>query len=115
MNLQTVTDWLTWAALVLPLFVLSWSAWQYVLLQKKIERQQRFENFFIVLEKTYKIGEAPAGAAALYELRKYPEYRDVIIRYCNWGISMLTRKEQQFLRNEYQLLLEYFENDQLEK
>ena len=112
MNLKTATDWLTYGALLLPLFVLAWSAWQYVALQKKIEKQKRFENFFLVMEKTYKIGEAPAGAAALYELRKYPEYRDFIIRYCNWGISVLTRKEQQFLRNEYQQTLEYFENNQ---
>jgi hypothetical protein len=112
MNLKTATDWLTYGALILPLFILAWSAWQYVMLQKKIEEQRRFENFFLVVEKSFKIGEVPLGAAALYELRKYPEYKEFTVRYCQWAMSVLTDKKQAFLRTEYQLTLEYFEKNQ---
>jgi hypothetical protein len=111
MNLQTATDWLTWAALVLPLFVLAWSAWQYVQLQKQIERQRRFDNLFILMDKIGQTGGSLAAkAAAVYELRRYPEYGEMIARFCNEAIEYVSGDAAQILKTEFRLTADHFKS-----
>jgi hypothetical protein len=49
--LKTFMDWVTWGALVLPLFALAWSAVYYVLLQRQIGIDREFNRFFELLEQ----------------------------------------------------------------
>lgn len=110
MKLVTVADWLTWGALVLPLLALAWSAWQYVALQKREEARQRFDKFFRVLEMIGTHGGSIAAkAGAIYELRNYPEYKEVIVRFCDEARNYVSGDAAQILRNEFQETLNYFD------
>lgn len=111
MDLKTATDWLTWGALVLPLMALAWSAWQYVELQKREEKRQRFDNFFRVMEKIgEQQGSIAAKVAAVYELRKYPEYKEMIVRLCRDAAPQVVGGNAHMLRKEFELTADYFEN-----
>jgi len=111
MNLTTSADWLTWAALVLPLIALAWSAWQYVALQKREEERQRFDNFFRVMEKIgEQQGSIAAKIAAVHELRKYPEYKDLIVRLCRDAAPRVVGENAHMLRKEFEFTAEHFED-----
>jgi hypothetical protein len=66
---------------VLPLAVLAWSAFWFTQERRQQRKHLRFEQFFSVTDK---IGQAEGSllskVAALYELRRFPEYAEVIIR-----------------------------------
>ena len=110
MKLHTAVDWLTWGTLVLPLFVLAWSAWQYVALQKREAARQRFDNFFRVLELIgAREGSLAAKAGAVYELRNYPEYAEMIVRFCREAQDYVSGDAAQILRTEFQLTVAHFE------
>lgn len=114
MNLKTAADWLTWGALVLPLFALAWSAWQYVALQKREAERQRFDNFFRVMEKIgEQEGSITAKIAAVYELRKYPEYKELIVRLCKDAAPKVVGGNAAMLRKEFELTASFFENGKL--
>jgi len=74
-------DWLAWAGVVLPLTVLAWTAFWFTHERREQRKHRRFEHFFSVTDK---IGQAQGSllskVAALYELRRFPEYSDVIVR-----------------------------------
>jgi hypothetical protein len=77
----SVGDWLAWGAVVVPLAVLAWSGWEYVRIQRRIARQTDFENFFQTLERIQSAqNSAMLQQAAVFELRNYPRYRDVVLR-----------------------------------
>ena len=83
MDLKTATDWLTWGALVLPLFALAWAAVQYVLTQKREQKHREYERFFDIMRKFgASDSTVPGNMAAAFELRQFPQYGDVIIRLC---------------------------------
>lgn len=64
-----------------PLCALAWSAVAYVRLRQREIRRERYERFFEVMEHLGKQGGSVASKmAAVYELRKFPEYADVIVR-----------------------------------
>ena len=84
MSLVSLVDWLTWGALVLPLIVLAWSAWQYVDLRKRENSRHNFNTFFETLDRVNNSdGQQICQIAAIFELRNYPEYKDVILRICD--------------------------------
>jgi uncharacterized UPF0146 family protein len=111
MSFSSVQEWIAWIGVIIPLGTLAWAAYQYVALQKRSERQQRFDNLFIVMDK---IGEAnaslPAQVAAIYELRSYPEYAEVIIRFCNDATSYIHGGSAELLKTELRLTAAFFEN-----
>ncbi|MBJ7377779.1 hypothetical protein [Sphingobium sp.] len=112
MNLASAGDWIAWAGVVLPLLVLAWSAWQYVALQRREEARQRFDKFFRVMEKIgEQQGSIAAKIAAVYELRKYPEYKELIIRLCNDAAPRVVGDNAIMLRREFELTSQFFEND----
>lgn len=83
MTLTTWQDWIAWAGIVLPLAALAWAAILYVLTRRRETQHQEFERFFKVMDHLgQSSGSIASKMAAAYELRKYPEYRDVIIRLC---------------------------------
>jgi hypothetical protein len=83
MQLQTWQDWVAWAGIVIPLASLAWAAGFYVLTRRREVHFQEFERLFKVMDHLGQQGGSIASKmAAVYELRKYPEYKDVIIRMC---------------------------------
>jgi hypothetical protein len=104
-------DWIAWGGIFLPLATLAWSAWQYVALQKRNEKQRRFDNLFRVMDKIGESGGSLAAkAAAIYELRNYPEYDEVITRFCNEAVPYVSGDSAQILQAEFRLTAAYFEN-----
>ncbi len=81
MTQWSALDWLAWAGFVLPFSVLSWSAFWFTKDRREQGKHRRFEHFFSVTDK---IGQAEGSllskVAALYELRRFPEYAEVIVR-----------------------------------
>ncbi len=64
-----------------PLCALAWSAVTYVRLRQREIQQERYERFFEVMEHLGKEnGSIASKMAAVFELRKFPEYQEVIIR-----------------------------------
>ncbi|MFZ2996770.1 hypothetical protein [Sphingobium sp.] len=109
MTLTVWQDWVAWGGIVLPLITLAWSAWQYVALQKRNEQQQRFDNFFRVMDKIGEPGGSIAAkAAAVYELRNYPEYSEVIARFCLEAVRYVSGDSAQILQAELRLTAAYF-------
>jgi len=103
-------DWITWAGIVLPLMTLAWSAYQYVAIQRRNEKQRRFDNLFRLLDKIGEPqGSIAAKAAAVYELRSYPDYSEVIARFCREAIPYVGGDSAQILQTELRLTAEYFE------
>lgn len=81
MNPSTFSDWLAWAGLVLPLMTLAWSALWFVRIEAEKNRKARYDQFFNLMDqlgrREYSIA---AKMAAAYSLRRFPEYREVIVR-----------------------------------
>ncbi len=64
-----------------PLCALAWSAVTYVRIRQREIQRDRYERFFEVMDHLGKQGGSVASKmAAVFELRKFPEYADVIIR-----------------------------------
>ncbi|MGP0061832.1 MAG: hypothetical protein ACLPID_21420 [Beijerinckiaceae bacterium] len=64
-----------------PLCALAWSAAAYVRLRQSEIRRERYERFFEVMEHIgSKGGSIASKVAAVFELRRFPEYQEVIIR-----------------------------------
>lgn len=64
-----------------PLGALAWSAVTFVRLRKRELQREQYQKFFEVMEHLGKQGGSVASKmAAVYELRKFPEYADVIVR-----------------------------------
>jgi len=111
MKLASAVDWLTWGALVLPLFVLTWSAWQYVGIQKREEARHRFDRFFKLLDLVgaHEGVSVHSKVGAIYELRNYPEYADVVVRVCRDSRPRVTGALAFMLENEFDKTIEFFE------
>ncbi len=82
MKLETVSDWLTWAGIVLPLSGLAFSAVVYVLTWRNQIKLKNEERLYFLLGKI----DDPAGALASkifasYELRNYTSHADLIVRF----------------------------------
>ena len=86
----TWRDWLTlfgvvaaFAAVVVPLCGLAWAAVFYTIARRREIKHHEFERVFKVMDHLGQTGGSIASKmAAAYELRKYPQYSDVIIRLC---------------------------------
>ena len=76
-------EWIAWAGIFVPLVGLAWAAIFYTISHRRAVQQQEFERFFKVMDHLGQSGGSIASKmAAAYELRKYPQYSDVIIRMC---------------------------------
>ena len=83
MNLTTPGEWIAWAGVVLPLAALAWSAVFYTLARRREVAHQEYQRFFQIMDHLGQQGGSIASKmAATFELRKYPEYADVIINIC---------------------------------
>lgn len=105
MGLNTVQDWIAWAGIVLPLMSLAWAACFYVLTRRREVQHQEFERVFQVMDHLGSEGSIASKMAATYELRKYPEYGEVIIRLCEQ--AQIEGPAAQMLRDEMRLTAEH--------
>ena len=68
---------------MVPLFGLAGSAVRFVILEVQKRDDTKFLRFFNLMEQIGREGYSIAAKmAAVYELRKYPEYAEVSIRVC---------------------------------
>jgi len=105
MELKGATDWIAWGGIVLPFAALAWSAVFYVKTKRREILHQEYERFFEVMDHLGTAGGSIASKmAAAYELRKFPEYRDVIVRLCTQAIYEGPASEM--LKNEMLLTAE---------
>ncbi|MDE3060747.1 MAG: hypothetical protein KGJ06_07030 [Pseudomonadota bacterium] len=94
---------------VLSLAVLAWSAWNYVYVKKHELHREHYQRFFEVTEHLGKTGGSIASKmAAAFELRKFPEYTDVIIRLME--NTNVTGEAAQMLKNEMQLTANFLKS-----
>jgi len=109
MGLTTIQDWIAWAGVVLPLASLAWAACFYVLTRRREVQHQEFERFFKVMDHLgHENGSIASKMAAAYELRKYPQYRETIIRLCEG--ADIRGPAAQMLRDEMALTAEHMRN-----
>ena len=72
-----------WLGVVIPFVALAWAAISHVNTQRREQEFREYEKFFIIMKELgSKDSTVPGNLAAVYELRKFPEYKDVIIRLC---------------------------------
>jgi hypothetical protein len=99
MDLKGAADWIAWAGVVLPLAALAWSAVFYVRTKRREISHQEYSRFFEVMGHLgHQGGSIASKMAAAYELRRFPEYHEVILRLCEQAsfegpASEMLRKE----------------------
>jgi hypothetical protein len=83
MGLVSAAEWIAWAGVVIPLAALAWSALAYTAVRRREVKHQEYQRFFEITEHLGREGGSIAAKmAAAYELRKYPEYTEVILNIC---------------------------------
>ena len=106
MTPQTVGDWIAWAGLVLPLATLAFSAVWFVMVQRKRSEAERYGRFWELMKQAgAQDHNIAAKMAVFYELRKYPQYAEVIIRLCEE--ARVDGSEGQLLKGEMLLTAEH--------
>ncbi|MBX9885322.1 MAG: hypothetical protein K2X68_10155 [Novosphingobium sp.] len=76
-------EWIAWAGVVIPLAALAWSAVVYAIAQRRAVMNAEYERFFQIMDHLGQNGGSIASKmAAAYELRKFPQYKEVIINLC---------------------------------
>ncbi len=99
--MKDAADWLAFGALFVAVCTIAWHGYHYVSVQKDIGRQRNFDNFFNTLERVNnKGGSWILQKAAIFELRNYLRYKDVILNICDDAGSL-------FATNDLQILSEF--------
>lgn len=81
MSPESWTDWIAWAGIVLPLMTIAVTAAFHVRNEFEKLRAEQYSKFFELMGQAGGVDVPLASKmAAAYELRKYPQYKDVIIR-----------------------------------
>ncbi|UCB56630.1 MAG: hypothetical protein JSV30_05320 [Candidatus Omnitrophota bacterium] len=97
--------------IIIPLVSIAFSGIQYIEANKRLTKQKSFENYHIVIGR---IGGGEksdifVAAANIFELRNYPEYRDVSIRILEHMVKIWTGKDD-VLTKEIILTKQYLES-----
>jgi hypothetical protein len=95
---KDAADWLAFGALFLAVCTIAWQGYRYVNVQKDIGRQRNFENFFHTLERVNNRDRSLIlQKAAIFELRNYPEYKDVVLNICDDAKSLFATEDPRVL------------------
>jgi hypothetical protein len=106
MNLSTAGEWLAWAGVVIPLAALAWAAVFYTLSHRREVSHQEYKRFFEITDQLgYEGGSIASKMAAAYELRKYPQYKSVILNICER--TEVTGSSAQMLKDEMRATAEF--------
>ena len=109
MELTKFTDWVAWAGIVLPLTVTAVSAALYIWLEFRKQKNRRYDNFYVLMDQIGRNNSSIASKmAAISELKRYPEYRDVIVRLCCDAEVLEADLPATMLRNEFELTARHF-------
>jgi hypothetical protein len=72
---------IAWFGVVAPLCALAWSSVLYVLTQRREQQFREFNKFHDLMKELGSPATSALGNLAVaYELRKFPQYREVIVR-----------------------------------
>jgi hypothetical protein len=79
----TIPLWVTLIGFAAPLLTLAGSAVGYVVKQYLDAADKRRNRFFELMKYIDTDGDIATKVAAVYELRRYPEHREFVIRFCD--------------------------------
>ena len=99
---------IAWLGLVIPFCALAFSAVAYVLNQRREQRFREFQKFHGLMKELGTPGTTVLGNMAVsYELRKFPQYKELI----NRALSEIDVKGSRadMLKNEFALTIEFLE------
>ncbi len=82
MGLSSAEEWIAWGGIVVPLLAMAFSAVTYSLAKRREVQHQQYQRFFQIMDHLGGNASAASKMAAAYELRKYPDYAEVIINIC---------------------------------
>lgn len=109
-SLNSAADFVVWATFVLTMAALAWSAVRYVQLERGKAKQVRFENFYRTLERVHNKDQSLIlQRAAIFELRNFSEYKDLIVRLCQDRNSLFP--DVQKIQEEFLLTLRFFKGE----
>jgi hypothetical protein len=78
---ETLATWATILSSGLALLAIAWSAVNYIQIRRIEIKHQEYQKFFEIMDHLGSQGNSIASkVAAAHELRKYPQYTDVIVR-----------------------------------
>jgi len=104
----SVSDWLALLGIVIPLTIASISAAIYVRNQTIESRHREYKKFFEITDSLSNFdGSLVSKVAAVYELRNYKKYKDIIIRI--FENVPVNGDSAELLRREMQLTSEYLQ------
>jgi hypothetical protein len=108
---MTVAGLVAWAGIVIPLATLAWSAWQYVSIRKREAASERFDRLFKILDLIGGGTETSvySKVGGIFELRNYPEYREVIVRICRDSKGKIQGSLAGMMDCEFEKTIDYFE------
>lgn len=66
-------------SIVIPLFSLAFSAYQYTKVESAYIKQKSFENYHFLISN-FRGGSSQVAAATIYELKHYPEYCEISLK-----------------------------------
>lgn len=98
-QIQTASAFL---GVVIPLCVIAFSAWEYTETRKFETKQHKFENYHLIVERFAggEKGSVFVIVANIFELRNYPEYKDVSLKILkdmklNWATTRIPLIEKE--------------------
>ena len=107
MSLASLSDWIAWGGIVIPLSIAAISAAFYVKLENDKRKKDQYNRFYKLMDQIgMNEGSIASKMAAISELKKYPEYKDVILRLC--VSAQIGGPEAHLLENEFDLTARHF-------
>ncbi len=84
-TLQKIQTASAFLSVIIPLFVIAFSAWEYTENRKFETKQHTFENYHLIVERFTggDKGSVFVIVANIFELRNYPEYKEVSLKILN--------------------------------
>lgn len=99
---------IAWLGIVIPLGALAYSASVYVSNQRREQKFREFQKFHDLMKELGTAGTTVLGNVAVaYELRKFPQYREVIVRALTDIEVRGTRAD--ILKREFALTIDFLE------
>jgi hypothetical protein len=99
---------IAWLGVVVPLFALAYSAIVYVGNQRREQEYREFHKFHDLMKDLGTAGTTILGNVAVaFELRKFPQYRELIVRALSDVEVKGSRAD--ILRSEFALTIEHLE------